>query len=173
VRAGAILERPHGWSVMFSMSPNEFWECIEQCRQQSDSMRTFNLVLEATLDTWELPKLAAFHKIMWCDIGVNNDDDLWEIVEPLTGIGGDDTWECYGGWLIAQGRQFHEEVMRNPKAAATRIPPLDDIYEGESVIFAAQRVCRKKTGDKWSLYDLFGDDLSGKPLPGVDFPVSW
>ena len=57
--------------------------------------------------------------------------------------------------------------------AATRIPPLDDLFEGESVIFAAQRVCGKKTNGKWSLYDLFGVDLTGKSLPGVDFPVTW
>ena len=64
-------------------------------------------------------------------------------------------------------------VMRDPKVAATRVPPRDDIFEGESVIFVAQRVCGKKTGGEWGLCDLFGDDLSGKPLPGVDFPVSW
>jgi len=136
-------------------------------------MPTFNSVLEAMLNAWELPKLAAFHKVMWRHLGVYNDDDLWDVTAPLAGISGDDTWECYGGWLIAQGRTFYEAVMRDPKVATTRVPPLDDIFEGESVIFVAQRVCGKKTGDKWSLYDLFGDDLSGKPLPGGDFPVSW
>jgi len=158
---------------MVSMSRDEFWTYIEQCRQHSDAMPTFNCLLEAMLDAWGLPKLAAFHGVMRRDIGIYHDDDLWAIVELLTGIDGDDTWECYGGWLIAQGREFHEAVMQDPKVAAPRIPPLDDIYEGESVIFVAQRVCGKKTGGRWSLYDLFGDDLSGKPLPGVDFPVSW
>jgi hypothetical protein len=158
---------------MVSMSEDEFWTYVGQCRQHSDSMKAFNRLLEAMLDTWELPKLAAFHKVMWDDIGVYNDDDLWAVVESLTGIGGDDTWECYGGWLIAQGRTFYEAVMRNPKVAATRVPPMDDIFQGESVIFVAQRVCGKKTDGKWGLYDLFGDDLSGKPLPGVEFPVSW
>jgi hypothetical protein len=158
---------------MISMSQDEFWTYIEQCRRHSNSMRAFNRLLEAMLDTWELPKLAAFHKVMRHDIGVYNGDDLWAVVEPLTGIGGDDTWECYGGWLIAQGRTFYEAVMRDPNVAATRVPPRADIFEGESVIFVAQRVCSKKTKDKWSLYDLFGDDLSGEPLPGVDFPVSW
>jgi hypothetical protein len=158
---------------MVSMSQDEFWTHIEQCRQHADSMPAFNRRLEAILDAWELPKLAAFHKVMWRDIGVYNGDALWAVIEPLTGIGGDDTWECYGGWLIAQGRKFYEAVMRDPKQAAARVPSLDDIFEGESVIFAAQRVCGKKTGGKWGLYDLFGDELSGTPLPGVDFPVSW
>jgi len=158
---------------MVSMSQDEFWTYIEQCRQHSDSMPALNRLLEAMLDTWELPKLAAFHKVMRHDIGVYNDDDLWSVVEPLTSLGGDDSWECYGGWLIAQGRKFHDAVMRNPKLAANRVPSREDIFEGESVIFVAQRVCRKKTDGQWGLYDLFGDDLNGKPLPGVNFPVSW
>jgi hypothetical protein len=153
---------------MLSMSRDEFWQCVERCRQHSDGMGTFNFVLETMLDAWDLPRLVAFHKIMWHDIGVHHDDALWDVVEPLTGIDGDDTWECYEGWLIAQGRQFHETVMRNPQMAATRVPSLDDVFEGESVIFVAQRLCSKKTGGKWGLYDLFGDDLSGKELPGVD-----
>jgi hypothetical protein len=158
---------------MILMSSDEFWTYIEQCRQHSDGMPAFNRLLETMLDTWPLPKLAAFHKAMWRDIGVNHDDDLWAIVQPLTDIGGDDTWDCYGGWLIAQGRDFHEAVLQDPKVAATRVPLLDDVFEGESVIFVAQRVCRKKTDDKWNLYDLFGDDLSGTSLSGVDFPGSW
>src|SRR5262249_14254429 len=59
---------------MISMSLDEFWLSIEQCRQHSDSMAAFNGVLEAMLDTWELPKLAAFHKVMWRHLGVYNDD---------------------------------------------------------------------------------------------------
>jgi hypothetical protein len=157
---------------MILMSQDEFWTYIEQCRPHSNTMAAFNLLLEAMLDSWELSKLAAFHKVMWHEIGIYNDNYLWAVVEPLTDIGGDDTWECYGGWLIAQGREFHRAVMQDPHVAASHVPPLDDIFEGESVIFVAQRVCTKKTGGKWGLYDLFGDDLSGQPLPGVDFPVS-
>ena len=158
---------------MLSMSRDEFWMHIEQCRQHSDGMAAFNALLEAMLGAWGLPKLAAFHKVMWVDIGVYNDDDLWAVIEPLTGIGGGDLWECYGGWLIAQGRAFYEAVMRDRQLAVTRVPTQQDIWEGQSVIFVAQRVCFKKTADKWGLYDLFGDDLGGKPLPGVDYPVTW
>ena len=109
---------------------------------------------------------------MWTDIGVHN-DDLLPVIEPLTGISGGDTLECYEGWLIAQGREFHEAVTHNPKVAASRISSMDDVFEGEYVIFVAQRVCGKKTCGKWSLNDLFGDDFDGRPLPGVDFPVTW
>ena len=86
---------------------------------------------------------------------------------------GDDSWECYGGWLIAQGREFHEAVMRDACVALARVPSGEDVWQGESVIFVAQRVCAKKTGGKWGLCDLFGDKLNGTPLPGVDYPITW
>jgi uncharacterized protein DUF4240 len=155
------------------MSRDEFWSYIEQCRQHSDGMPAFTALLEKMLDAWELPKLAAFHKVMWSDVGVYHGEDLWDVVAPLIRISGDDSWECYGGWLIAQGRMFHEAVLRDSQVAATRVPARKDIYEGESVIFMAQRVCAKKTDGKWGLYDLFGIHLDGKPQPGVDWPVTW
>ena len=58
---------------MIDMSRDEFWLYIEQCRAHSVGMREFNQLLESMLDSWELPKLAAFHKVMWFDIGVYQD----------------------------------------------------------------------------------------------------
>src|SRR5688572_23300264 len=121
---------------MIAMSLEEFWGYIEQCRQHSDSMPAFNLVLEEMLDHWELPKLAAFHKVMRFDIGVENSEDLWDIVSQVAEyVETENAWQDYGGWLIAQGRDFHEAVMCDPQVALTRIPPADDVWEGESVIF--------------------------------------
>lgn len=136
-------------------------------------MPAFNQVLEALLDGWELPQLAAFHKVMWLDIGVYHEEELWKIMYRAADyLGSDNSWDSYGGWLIAQGEAFYEAVMRDPQVALTRVPRPEDVREGESVIFAAQRICFKQTDGKWGLYDLFGDDLSGKPLPGVDYPVT-
>lgn len=160
---------------MISISRDEFWSYIELCRLHTNNMPAFNRLLETIVDDWKLPKIAAFHKVMWDDIGVYQDGgELWGLMHKAVDyLGGDDSWDCYGGWLIAQGREFHETVLRDPQVALTHIPPEDDIYEGESVIFVGQRVCSKKTDGKWCLYDLFGYDLSGNPEPGVDFPVNW
>jgi hypothetical protein len=150
---------------MIAMSRDEFWSYIEDCRQHSDGMAAFNSALEAMLHPWELPRLAAFHKVMWFDIGVYHDDgNLWDLMsEAADYLGSDNSWDSYGGWLIAQGRHFHEAVMRDAQVALTRIPSPEDVWEGESVIFVAQRICGQKTEGKWSLYDLFGDNLEGKP----------
>jgi hypothetical protein len=155
------------------MSRNEFWSHIEQCRSQADGMPAFNRRLEAILDDWELPKLGAFHKAMWCNIGVQPGEDLLDLMYEVAEHVGVDEGYGYAGWLIAQGRDFHEAVMRDERVALTRIPSQEDVHEGESVTWASTRVCVKKTGGRYGPNDLFGDDLSGRPRPGVDFPVTW
>ena len=155
------------------MSRDEFWSHIERCRQHSDGMPAFNRLLDALLDHWPLAKLAAFHKVMWHDVGVYHDEgdrELWGLMSGAADyLGSDNAWDCYGGWLIAQGREFAEAVLRDPEVALARVPPLEGVREGESVIFAAQRACGRRTGGRWGLYDLFGDDLCGGPLPGVEW----
>src|SRR5262245_248644 len=109
-------------------------------------------------------RLAAFHKVMWKEIGVYNDHTLWDqLTERQPLLDSDATWECYGGWLIAQGRACFERVRHDHAFAVAHMPPVDDVFAGESVIFVAQRVCLKKTGGKWYLNDLFGDSLDGSP----------
>jgi Protein of unknown function (DUF4240) len=158
---------------MIEMTRDEFWAVVEQCRARAADMREFNRRLEAALDDWELPKLAAFHKAMWFDVGVYHEDEFREVVQRAADyLQSDNSWDSYGGWLIAQGREFHEAALRDPRLALARLPPPDDVWEGESVIFVAQRVCFRRTGQMWSLYDLFGHDLDGTPSPGVDFPVT-
>jgi hypothetical protein len=71
---------------MLSMSRDEFWSLIDACRRQSADIQTFNRVLEAMLDGWDLPRLAAFHKVMWHDIGVYNEDEVWEVLSDAGNV---------------------------------------------------------------------------------------
>jgi hypothetical protein len=109
----------------------EFWKYIEQCRTASHSMKEFAQQLESLLDTWEFPALAAFHRIMWSDIGVYHDEGNGELSELMSQqveyLDSDDAWEWYGGWLIAQGQEFFEAVLRDPQVALTRLPSPEDV----------------------------------------------
>jgi Protein of unknown function (DUF4240) len=106
---------------------DELWEHIEQCHAGAAGMREFSRLLESLLDTWALPKLAAFHWVMWSDIGVyheERDRELWELMyQAADYVGSDNSWDSYGGWLIAQGREFFEAVMRDSQVALTRVSP--------------------------------------------------
>lgn len=102
--------------------------------------------------------MAAFHNTMWHDVGVFHRGELRDVVyqrEPL--LGSHDAWECYGGWLIAQGRDFQEAVIREPRTSLSRIPSWEEIDDGESIIFAAQEACLRQTEREYDLYDVLGD----------------
>jgi len=66
-------------------------------------MREFNRGLEALLDAWDLPKLAAFHWAMWSDIGVYREEkerELWDLMyQAADYLGSDNSWDSYRGWL--------------------------------------------------------------------------
>ncbi|HTU22905.1 MAG TPA: DUF4240 domain-containing protein [Gemmataceae bacterium] len=142
------------------LSRDEFWSAIEECRQISLDCESFAERLVAHLSSWGFAKLAAFHNTMWYDVSVFHRGTLWNLVyqqEPL--LGSQNAWECYGGWLIAQGREYHESVMRDPALALTRLPTWQEIDAGETVIFSAQEACLRKTGRRYNLYDVIGDFL--------------
>jgi hypothetical protein len=142
------------------LSRDEFWSVVEGSRQGSTDTASFAERLLAQLTDWEFNRLAAFHNTMWYDVGVFHGGALWDLVyqqEPL--LGSQNAWECFGSWLIAQGRAFHEAVMRQQALALDRLPSWEEIDGGESVIFAAQEACLRKTERRYDLYDVLGNFL--------------
>lgn len=139
---------------------DDFWTVVEECRRVSADSLAFAEQLPARLADWDFTQLAAFHNTMWYDVGVFHSGALWDVLyqhEPLLGC--QNAWECYGGWLIAQGREFHEVILRNPPLALSRVPSWEEIDAGESIIFAAQEACYRKTNGQYDLYDVLGDFL--------------
>ncbi len=131
------------------MPHDEFWEVIQSCRAQSADMPSFNRVLEQTLHTFDRDRLVAFHNTLWIHVGiVNGNAALSETLFDYFDFGlGDDTGDCYGGWVVAQGRDLFHWLMLHPTEAHTCFPGWDDVFEGESVFFSASRVWLERTGD--------------------------
>lgn len=139
------------------MKAARFWSLIESCRSPAASIDHFNSALERAAEKLPLVNLAGLHQCVWDDIGRNTEELAYVLNERIeVGYGGD-TWDCYGCWLIAQGRQFRELVARDPAAALTRIPTIDECLKGETVLFMATRVCHNLTGQLF--HELFGDHL--------------
>ncbi len=139
------------------MTRTEFWNVIDSCRGSSNDMVAFNQVLEGELRTWPLERLWCFHSRMWVIVNEINEPSGelgdWLYRSLNWGMGGD-SGECLAGWAIARGETFVRQLLQEPRTLAA-LPPEDDIFQGESVIFAAQRVCMERTGGS-SLEDLFG-----------------
>jgi hypothetical protein len=140
------------------LSREEFWAVIDDCRQITSDTHAFAERLPAILLPWDFPKLGAFHNLLWYDIGVFHQGELWDIVrqqEPL--LGSQNAWECFGGWLISKGQVFHEAVLQQPLIVLSQMPSWGEIDDGESIIFAAQEACLRKTDRKYDLHEMLGD----------------
>lgn len=131
------------------MTVDGFWEIVEACRPDGGGMAAFNERLGDRLKRLDLPELASFHRILWHDVGVYNPHALWAVVDPTHRlIGGEDTWEAYGAWLVAQGRAFREAVLGDHRVALTR--PLDgiDFSDGSWFLFAASEEFSERTDEQ-------------------------
>lgn len=138
---------------------DEFWAVVEDCRRRSADSVAFGEVVTATLAGWDFRRMAAFHNTLWYDVGVFHRGRLWDVMCAIDEtLGSQNSWERYGGWLVAQGREFHEAVMRDPELARTRLPD-EAALSDEGIIFAAQEACLRKTDRKHDLYDVLGDYL--------------
>jgi len=138
----------------------EFWSVVEACRCRSIDTASFAEGLAFALITWDYHQLAAFHNTMWYDVGVYHATELRGILleqEDYDWLSSQNAWESYGGWLIGQGRKFHEKVMHKPQVALTRLPSDVEIDAGERVIFAAEEACLRKTERKYGLDDMVED----------------
>jgi hypothetical protein len=142
------------------LSRDEFWSVIEECRKKSHDVASFADWLVSFLTPWDFQRLGGFYNTMWYDIRVFHRGQLWDVmlgVDEL--LGTQNAWECYGGWLIVQGRAFHEAVMSDPSLALSCLPTWDELEHGESIIFAAQAACLRKTNQREDLFDVLGDFL--------------
>jgi hypothetical protein len=163
------------------MTLDKFWDIIESCRAATGrDMAAFNREIASRLSAWELDELASFYWILWGDVGLYNDHELWHIVDPDREIiSGEDSWEAYGGWLVAQGREYHDAVQRDPQEATRRLPTPDDIDRGEDFIFAPgwlSRVGRESCCSTTSPIPYPGAGCvgaSGAGLQGVFFLADW
>jgi hypothetical protein len=132
-------------------------------------MASFNAGLQRALIELPSEEVWSFHKWVWHYVhrlqwhrGMRFNDDLDACLGEAMGLRlGGDTGECYAGWVVAQGREFYELLLREPWRATERLPSWDDVWEGESVVFLASRVFRERTGH--FLDEVFGDDTSVGP----------
>lgn len=148
------------------MSEDEFWAVIGGCREGmtgedgSTDTEPFRHRLGARLQAMSLEEMADF-RLAQDAVGVCKPREIWRVVDPgLRIIASDDSWEAFGGWLIAQGREFHDAVMQDHSVVRSRPFRYEHVYHGECVIFAADGIAMERTGS--DLDDLFPNRFDGE-----------
>lgn len=67
----------------------------------------------------------------------------------------DDGFDYFRGWLVAQGKDFFEQVLQEPARAARRVR--DENAECEDILYAAPEAYENKTGTEM-------------PMPPIELP---
>jgi hypothetical protein len=75
--------------------------------------------------------------------------DLWAVAYIAMGGCGDDAFEYFRLWVVAQGRAYYEAAMKDPVRAADAVKPGDE-PECESLLYAAAEA---------------HESVAGSPLP--------
>lgn len=108
------------------MNKEQFWKMIESARKKSgkDLETMHDLLLDALLKlpAVEIYRWGQYYAAYHC---LSDTEPLY-MAARVTGNGGDDGFEYFRGWLIAQGRKVYMEALADPDSLARlRITPND------------------------------------------------
>lgn len=107
--------------------------------------------LTARLEKMELSESISFDVHMWNLVEQAYRWDLWAVAYIINGGCSDDGFVYFRGWLISQGKEFFEQVMANPKAAARRVR--DEEVECQDILHAGYVAYNNKTGQEFPELD--------------------
>lgn len=129
------------------MNIDAFWNLIKQSRRgATEDCDEFAENLTARLEKLEPAEIISFQQHLWTLLGDSYRRDLWAVAYIINGGTSDDGFEYFRGWLIAQGREFFEQVLADPEKAASRVK--DEEAECESILYAALQAYENKTGQE-------------------------
>ncbi|MCZ1010367.1 DUF4240 domain-containing protein [Streptomyces lydicus] len=131
------------------MDETEFWELIDGSREaaagdpeeQADALveRLLGLDPDAVVDFARHFEARYNRAYSW---------DLWAAASVLLGGAGDDAFDYFRCWLIAQGREVFEGALHDPDQLAELLDDFDEAVDGdaEEVGYAADEAYEQLTG---------------------------
>jgi len=129
-----------------TIKTEKFWALMDEAIQfakGADQLKENFLVSElADLPPEDIQDFEiAFRKLMI----EANDYKIMGAQKIIQGYVSDDTYLYFRCWLISQGQEVYNEVLKNPDFMANRISK-GDICEFESLMYVATKAYSKKTG---------------------------
>ena len=151
------------------MDEKQFWDLIEQSRENSSSCDEQGEKLVELLEELETEEIIGFAKQRF-EISIKAYRwDLWAVAYIINGGCSEDGFAYFRAWLIGQGREFFEIVLNHPERAAERVIDGEDA-ECEAILYACSYAYERKmsqeipdldcyyplepTGEKWQQDDL-------------------
>ena len=121
-----------------------FWELIAEARARGPNCTESALELEHILSKMPSPEIEAFARFQEDLMRTSYRWDLWGAAFVINGGCSDDGFDYFRGWLMLQGRDVWEAVLRDPESLAT--VPLDEVVECEDVLYVAATAYEQVAG---------------------------
>ena len=156
------------------MDVDRFWELIEESRREAGDCEEQARVLTARLELLPPEEIVSFQTHLDARRRESYRWDIWAVACIINGGCSDDGFDYFRGWLIAQGRDFFEMVLRTPERAGEGVPAgaeHDYDFECESILYAAYGAYEAKTGQEMPLEELPASGLTepeGEPWDEAD-----
>jgi len=156
------------------------WSLIETAREKAggDSHRHARL-LEKILRLAPVDTLPAVHHFFRVHLAKLNH---WNILGPATIVGcgqSDDGFKDFRGWIISQGSEFFERMLKEPDCLAD-VPSEDPIEEWYFEFdYIPATIYEEDTGKEIPIFTVEDEDvIKGKPWSGESelssrFPRLW
>jgi hypothetical protein len=116
------------------MNTETFWLMIEVARQQSlnkPEKRQWELLVDA-LSELTADDIQEFDRIFWSMMARAYRTDVWDAAWLVACGCGDDAFDDFRRWLIAQGQTIYEKVLEDPENLADIVDKQQrfNIFEG-------------------------------------------
>ena len=111
----AVNDHRYNHSIM---TLDEFWMHIEAAKREASSVELIPQALTRRLSQLPENEIVEFSNHFRDCLNRSNDARLWVAASVMMGGCGDDSFDYFRGWLIAQGREVFEGVLADPDSMA-------------------------------------------------------
>lgn len=130
------------------MTEPEFWNVVDAARAVAERSAELPAKLEDRLSRMPINQIIDYETIFWRLMDASYDKYLWLAAGVICGNCGDDGFDYFRGWLIAQGKQVFERALEDPDSLAElqSLEGNDELPELEQLLYVGRNSFEKKTG---------------------------
>jgi hypothetical protein len=128
------------------MDIETFWNLIDEARAvgRGDVTDQATFIVGKLLQLPEA-EIVGFERIFWQLMAEAYDANLWDAAE-IIGCGcGDDGFDDFRAWLIAQGKERYEMALSDPESLVDLVNLDQNAQEGD-LLYVAHKAYERKTG---------------------------
>jgi hypothetical protein len=159
------------------MDAATFWHMIESAKAESNGDCDQQArILEQRLATLSPEEIQSFDRILWQQMRLSYDNDLWAAAYIINGGCSDDGFDYFRGWLIVQGEAAFRSALQDPNTLSAYVTSNDansDGYECGDMLGVAWHAYKDSTGHEMPRGEPIRLILTGEPWEEDELPEKY